>query len=207
MKPLRIIPLILPLFLGCGNDTAEDSTDAFADVGEGEESNDGEMGSDEGAMLRALEAIDAEGNRIGYVQGVGEYTIRVWDDANNFLFDVNDTTGFVANNTILYYGAENCGGFVYVESPVNADGACIDAISPRQAVWANGGDRHGLTEGYEMSIATGEPQSVELQALLLPGKEECSPVASSFSCVRLTAATTTIPTSFPPPLSIVEAEF
>jgi hypothetical protein len=80
---------------GDGDPTGDgDSTTGDGDPGDG----DGDTGSE---AVPASLIVESDGQRIGYLMGVWDYGVFVWDDVNEVTFTINQQTGHIPTTFAL----------------------------------------------------------------------------------------------------------
>jgi hypothetical protein len=224
-RPALVLALVsLPLLLACpvgelvkGSEdetTTEGDGDGDGDPtgdGDGDPTGDGDGdptgdGDGDGPVENTSLEVESDGMRIGYLMGVGEYTLNVWDDQQDLIFWINDLTGYIAGiGSVYYYTTEDCTGTRYWNSTVPVE-ACQDAPAPlRRYVRGQGGDATGFIEADTLETTTGTPQLIVYKSFSSNGN--CAPFANNVAelCVLEVTTTNLLPTSFPLPIEVVEA--
>ncbi|EDM76677.1 hypothetical protein PPSIR1_38154 [Plesiocystis pacifica SIR-1] len=176
------------------SDTDDATTNAETDDTEGENTDVGETGSE--AAPTSLE-VEADGQRIGYLMSVAEWSIYVWDDEQGLLFSVFDATGNVGGPNTYWYPTDDCSGTAYVLA--SSGGDCGGSGPNRRRVWGN---TDGWDEPSTLFTTTGAPTEIDVQSYESAG--QCIQGAIT-SCVMQVVETNAIPTSFPTPITIVES--
>lgn len=161
-------------------------------------SNESGDGDGDGIETASLE-VEADGQRIGYFLGIDNFTIRIWDDAQNFIFSVNDTTGFVAGYNNYYYESDDCTGSAYVLSAYCGLGAPV-----RRYVWGS-----NLDQGFTQSdfLITTHGEGVDIVYKSLQTVDDCIQYPNNIipQCLYATTIVDSLPTSFPLPIKVVES--
>lgn len=194
-----------------GTDTGEipDMVGGDTDLEDTETSGDGDGdpgdGDGEPVETTSLE-VESDGVRIGYLQGVGEYTLGIWDESQNLLFSINDTTGFVGGSGYYYFTSNNCSGTRYTSAPVPTQ-VCNSSPAPsKRRIWGQSLDWTGFVESNSLETTAGAPLLIVYKSADF-GNGMCTILDSNISetCVFEITQTNEIPTSFPLPIEIVES--
>jgi hypothetical protein len=148
--------------------------------------------------------VTANGSPIGYLTGVSQYTYLIYDDVNDVLFSVNNTTGNVAGSGATFYDGAECTGspFTYVTGD-DADACALFGDVNQANVVGSDNDFNGITEATSLWIDSGSPSIVTIASTLTSGVGCQSLGPDGFDyCVRALVETTVIPTSFETPIAI-----
>jgi hypothetical protein len=199
--------------------TATDSSDGSSDAGgntttgiDGNEDGTDGGTTDEGTgtdgtvvVTPKTMVVYSNDTKIGYLNGVGDTTISVYDPANEILFSVNDATGFVAGRSTPYYTTTDCSGQPYATAPASTEQTCgLLTNRSRRWVYSLNNDYVGVTkatqlyeEGSTFWATYKSVASVTAPCLSVPSN-------TAALCFATLIPTTVIPTAFPLPIEIRE---
>lgn len=220
---LVTLPILALTMLGCGDDgpttAAEDTETSSTGDGDGDSTGDGDGepgdgdgdptgdGDGDGPIENTSLEVHADGQRIGYLMDIEDYSIRVWDDVNGLMFSINTATGHVAGaGQDLRYESTDCTGDALIFAP-NPATSCDGVPAPlARRAWGDGVDGSGFSESQAVLTTTGDPMLVqELGSRLGPDGCEETPNNMSDFCVLVVTTALAIPTTFPTPIEIVES--
>lgn len=160
-------------------------------------------------MQRDFEVI-AGGQRIGYMQGVTEWLVSVWDDEQDLVFTINQATGHVTRTRVYEAMFDNptCGGTPYTNVPSAFAGEnCPTALEPpRREVRCVGGDLLGFDPCDAIYRTSGIVEELEIRAVRRTDGECDSSIIWNDRCVMQGVAVTEIPKTFELPITIQPAE-
>lgn len=145
--------------------------------------------------------VEANGERIGYLLLVEDYSLYVWDDVNDIRFHINDETGYLSGVSGGQFENETCSGYgLGIVASVNA---CEEATSVNHPyVFGWGGDSDGFILSEKALIVSGTPTLREIQSI--QGTNECIDYTEIeyYTCAVELKETDLVSTSFPLPITI-----
>jgi hypothetical protein len=186
-----------------GDSTSDTESDTTEDMGDG----DGDSDSTDGGTAEPVSLeVHSDGVRIGYLQSVQAYSLGIYDDQNEFIFVVNEVTGYVAPGAQVFYESNDCSGEAYVQSVVPLE-ACDQAPLPlRRSLYAWPPTLDfvsGWDEATELRTTSGSPFTIS------PGSYQqgngCLTYPDLPMCVLTLTQQAAIPTTFDLPITIVES--
>jgi len=146
--------------------------------------------------------VVAGGVELGRLVAVNAWTLSIWDEERGLLYDVNDTTGYLAGDMVrLYAEEEDCSGSLYSEDWRH----CGLPIPARRTVSRWPSDTQGLTEAAALYSITGG--AVEYHQLMQDLHDVCilaGSASGSMYCGYEYGVLTDLPTTFELPIGIVE---
>jgi hypothetical protein len=184
---------------GDGDTTAGDG-DGTGDGDPGDGDGDGDTGSE---AVPASLVVESNGQRIGYLMGVWDYGLFVWDDINELTFHINQVTGHVISGQPgIYHATPDCTGQRYATANVPIE--LCDAVGPaaRRHVYGDGESNSGHTPAMALVATAGEPMLVDIQSL--KSGLNCIAFAAQY-CVLPIQVTNVIPTTFALPITVAES--
>jgi hypothetical protein len=180
-----------------GDGDGDTTGDGDGDPGDG----DGDTGSE---AVPASLIVESNGQRIGYLMGVFDYGLVVWDDVNEVTFSVSQQTGNVtgAAGGFYYYTAPACAGQRYTPASYAAQADCEDIPAPtRHNVRGDGGSSSGHIVAPNLVAISGAPLLIMTQSVFLGGN--CQ-VSVAEVCAQPLSVTNVIPKTFALPITVAE---
>jgi hypothetical protein len=174
--------------------TTDDDVDSSTDT-------EGETGSE---AVPASLIVESNGQRIGYLMGVWDYGLYVWDDVNEITFNINQLTGNVtgASGGLFLYPAANCAGQRYQIATYASVAECDSVPGPiRRNVRGEGGSTSGHVDAPMLIVTTGAPTLFVAQSILSGGN--CQATMQQV-CGFPMQVTNVIPTTFALPITVSE---
>lgn len=152
---------------------------------------------------KSLSAYDGDGNRIGYVTEVMDFSISVYDEERDLVFQVNDLTGNTFGVTTQYFESDGCAG--QPNAAVARQFCDYDLSAGRQVYYRPNSDAPLESKGFKKSLelytASGTAQ-FKTMASRWSGNH-CAPVLDSMDyCAFELSPLNDLPKGFSLPITI-----
>jgi hypothetical protein len=182
---------------GDGDGDGDSSGDGDGDPGDG----DGDTGSE---AVPASLIVESNGQRIGYMTGVWDYGVLVWDDVNEVTVQLNQQTGHVVGSPGQsgYFTTANCTGTRYEQAVYVPIELCAQTGAPsRRFVRGDNVLSGGHIVAPNLVATSSEPQIVNVQSV--QSGMNCAVFAAQY-CMFAMQSTNVIPKTFALPITVAE---
>lgn len=162
--------------------------------------------------------VRSNGVEIGYLVSADAFVLTILEPTNGILFTVNDTTGYVAQRSVVFFATRECGGEAFAsgldENGQFHFGTCATGgrsssvpragATPRRRVAIGvGGDFYGTRSPEQVIVTSGDYGNVGVAGLRGTSDDGvCRGTSGGETCALRCAPTPLVPTRFALPITL-----